>query len=98
AHQLMSRFTIVDAKNHVGRLIRSRPRTQHSTLNVIELNYRSDQHPFLKGNRARDLERISLECRPVREFIEVLESHVCPSLRKGDVYRDSHRIDGVTLV
>ena len=98
ADQLPPCLSIVDSKDHISRVIWSGPRAQHSALNIIELERGFDRHSRLKANRARDLERISLEGRSIRELIEEFETHVCLLLWESQVYRDSQRIDGVTFV
>src|SRR5437588_3652363 len=98
ADQLPPGLSIVDSKDHISRVIWSGPRAQHSALNIIELEHGFDRHSRLKANRARDLERISLEGRSVRKFIEEFESHVGLLLWKRQVDRDSQRVDGVAFV
>src|SRR6476661_1672370 len=53
---------------------------------------------LLETDRTGQLQGIPLERGTIRKFLEILEAHTCPALRKGRVHRESDCVDGIALV
>src|SRR5690242_10636001 len=68
-----------------------------SSIGPINLLPLPRMFQFLEADRRDDLQRGSLESRPVREFPEVLEPNACP-LRQDAEHCEAEAIDHVPLL